>query len=258
MSSRRERPTKEQLEQWYREDKMTLPAIAERCGVSYPAVRQWFIKHGIERRSNSKAQRISNGTAWVTRDHLIDWYVNQQMSQREIGKMVGVSQSTVKNWLQHYGIKARGKANRGEKNGMYGRTHTPEARAKIRAANLRQFSDPKARERHAILTCKQIAEGRTGKSYNGLETRVAAMFDEQGVNYVQQYRVGRYLFDFYLPDTNTLVEVHGTFWHADPRFYDHNNLSKTQRRNVENDKRKAQRAERDGYKLRIIWEHDVP
>jgi very-short-patch-repair endonuclease len=145
----------------------------------------------------------------------------------------------------------------GDHNPTRGKGHAPEAIAKIRAANRRQFNDPAARERHALLTCKQITEGRTGKAYNKLESRVTAKFDAEGVRYVQQHRVGRFVFDFYLPDSNTLVESHGTFWHADPRSYDHSSLYPIQKRNVENDQRKADRAAKDGYSVRVIWEADV-
>jgi len=140
---------------------------------------------------------------------------------------------------------------------MYGRTHTPEARAKISAANKRQFSDPMARERHALLTCKQIQEGRTGKSYNRLEQTVAGMLKDRNISYLQQYRLGRYVFDFFLPASNTLIEVNGRFWHADPRFYNHTSLSPVQVHNTANDIRKAIRALQDGFSIRILWEDDI-
>lgn len=76
--------------------------------------------------------------------------------------------------------------------------------------------------------------------------------------FVRQYRVGRYVFDFYLEKHNLLIEADGTFWHSDPRFYpDRNALSFTQNKNLENDKKKTLLAEQEGYKLLRIWEYDV-
>jgi hypothetical protein len=54
-----------------------------------------------------------------------------------------------------------------------------------------------------------------------------------------------------------ILEAHGRFWHADPRFYDHDSLSPIQKRNKENDARKAEIAKKHGYGLKIIWEDDA-
>ena len=145
----------------------------------------------------------------------------------------------------------------GEKNVMFGRTHTPEAIEKIRAANRRQFSDPKAREAHALHTIRQIKAGLTGKAFNKLEQRVAAMFDAAGIVYEQQYQLGRFVFDFHIPATHTLVEAHGTFWHADPRTYFPAALTASQQKNVANDNRKAAYASEHGYTLEVVWEADI-
>lgn len=250
------RPDKETLYQWYWVEKKTLPEIATLCGCSYPAIRIRFKKLGIPRRSNSDAQIVSQGTEALTKEELERLYLVEKMTQTEIAQLHGVTQSSIKHKMQQHGIKTRS-AHPGAANGMFGRTHTPEARAKIREANRKQFDDPLARERHALTTCKQIQDGKTGKAYNKLEQTVAALLDKAGVAYEQQYRIGRFLFDFFLPESNTLIEVHGTFWHADPRKYGNKPLSKIQQRNVANDVRKAERTARDGYKFVVLWEYDV-
>lgn len=180
----------------------------------------------------------------------------QLRSCSEIAERLGCSSTVVARRLRRNGL-SYGKSRNGQNNGMYGKTHTEEAIKKIIDANHRQFSNQEARDRHAALTCEQIRSGRTGKAYNNLETKVAYAFSTLGTKFVQQFRLGRFLYDFFLPDSNTLVEVHGTFWHADPRRYADRRLSPIQIRNVANDKRKAEYAEDHGYKLKIIWEADV-
>lgn len=250
------RPDKDTLHRWYWTEKKTLPEIAQICGCSYPAVRYWFRKFGLLRRTNSEAQTMSHGTDKLTKEELERLYYTEGWHQSKIAKHYGLTQSSIKDWMKRFGIKAR-KGNYGKVNGMFGRTHTPEAREKIRQANRRQFSDPQAREAHALTTIKQIQEGRTGKAYNSLEQTVAKLLDEAGTAYNQQYRIGRFLFDFYLPESITLIEVHGRFWHADPRFYGDKELTKIQKRNTANDIRKAERAKKDGYRLVILWEDDI-
>lgn len=248
---------KDSLEFLYWHEKKTLPEIAVMYGVSYPAIRKWFIKLGISRRSNSEAQRLSNGTNEITQEILEQLYLKEEKSQNEIAGILNRSQTGIGLLLREYGIPARGKSNSGKHNGMFGRTHTSEAREKIRQANRRQFNSATARKNHAILTAKQIASGKTGKTHNRLETAFADILDTLHIQYTWQYRLGRYTYDFFVPQTQTLIEIHGTFWHADPRFYFRGNLTEIQQHNVINDKRKAQHARKSGYNILYFWEHDI-
>lgn len=250
---------KAQLETLYWEELKTLPEIAEMFGVTYPAIRRWFKVLGIPRRSNSQAQRLSNNTTGITPKTLRRLYIDERKPQREIAKIFGISQTAISHAMRLYGIPTRNRNDRfsGPLNPMYGQTHTPEACAKIREANRRQFSDPQARENHARLTARQIANGQTGKTFNKLETTFSELLDRLDIEYLWQYRLGRYVYDFYLPQTNTLIEVHGTFWHADPRFFDYDNLKPTQKRNLANDVKKQQFALDKGFNFLCFWEYDI-
>lgn len=252
------KPDKKQLEQWYCIDKRTTVEIAARCGVSSRAVGIWLKKFGIKARNPSEAAFLHYGNDFITKDLIEKLYIRDRLSQQQISERLGVTQATVGNYMKRFGIPSIGRARPGKMNGMFGRKHSPESIQKIRDANNRQFADPKMREMFANKTADQISQGRTGKSYNKFENRVADMLDAQGQVYVRQYRLGRYSFDFYIPETNTLVEAHGTFWHADPRFYpNRDNLSKIQVHNIENDAKKSAYAIQHGYKLHIVWESDV-
>jgi len=253
------RPDKEQLTQWYWNEEWTLLQIAEHCKVTHPAVRGWLVKFNIPRRSNSEAQCVLRGTQALTKGLLTDLYHEKGLSQAEIGERFGITQAAIKTKMKNFGIPTRTKSEnlKGEKNPMFGRTHTPAARAKIREANRRQFSTQEARDRHAILTAKQIEAGRTGKTHNKLETAFAAILDGLDIVYIWQYRISKFVYDFYIPATNTPIETHGTFWHADPRFYLQSNLCNIQQKNAINDKRKARLARNSGYSFLHLWEHDI-
>ena len=254
---RRKDITKEQLYALYIDEKMGTPEIARRLGVSVTSINKWLHYYNIPVRSNSIAQQVKRGTDKLTSSLLRSLYWDEGLLQSEIAKKYNITQTAVGYRMRKDGIPTRGKAHFGDKNGMYGRSHTPEALAKIRAANERQFSDPEARRRHALLTCKQIQDGRTGKAYNKLERRISAFFDEKHIEYIQQYRVDRYLFDFFLPKQNALIEAQGRFWHADPRFYSPDSLSVIQKRNISNDIRKAVYALHKGFSIYYLWEDDV-
>lgn len=187
---------------------------------------------------------------------LVRLYRDEGLTSNEIGARYNCTGTVVLKVLRRYpGVLRYDKS--GKANSMYGRTHTPEARAKIRAANQRQFASEEARQRHAELTAKQIQEGRTGKAYNKVERAFASLLDEIGVSYQWQAKLGRFVFDFLLTDFGIMVEVHGTFWHADPRFFDHSNLKPAQAHNVANDARKHRAAIDAGYGFAQFWEHDI-
>jgi G:T-mismatch repair DNA endonuclease (very short patch repair protein) len=110
--------------------------------------------------------------------------------------------------------------------------------------------------RHAKTVAAQKVTGRPGRAYNRLEAKLAAMLDAAGVDYRWQFPLGPYVYDFLLPN-RTLVEVHGTYWHADPRRYDVKTLTPDQRRNLLHDIDKRLFAAGRGYRLKVVWEADV-
>lgn len=178
------------------------------------------------------------------------------LTSNQIGALYGCTGTVVLRILRRSpGVLRYAKP--GKANGMYGRTHTPEARVKIREANRRQFSSKESRARHAELTAKQIESGRTGKTHNALEYAFAKILDSIHVEYQWQARLGRFVFDFLLIGNGILVETHGTFWHADPRFFDHTKLKPTQIKNVANDEKKRRAALDAGYRYLQFWEHDI-
>lgn len=95
-----------------------------------------------------------------------------------------------------------------------------------------------------------------------LENRVARVLDSVGIRYVRQYGLlneyGKVVgvFDFWLPDIGILLEVNGTYWHADPRVYRRDRLTIAQRRNVAIWRRKVRFVKQVGIPLAVVWESD--
>lgn len=110
--------------------------------------------------------------------------------------------------------------------------------------------------RHKRTVAAQRTTGVTGRSHNQLEARLAKLFEEAGVDYRWQFPLGPYVYDFLLPD-RLLVEVHGTYWHADPRFYEGKVLTPDQRRNQLHDLDKRLFAAGRGFRLKVVWETDL-
>ncbi len=104
----------------------------------------------------------------------------------------------------------------------------------------------------------RIQSGYKWNSHNSLENAFAKVLDNIGVEYKQQHRISRYLFDFYMPKYNLIIETHGDFWHANPKIYpDRDKLTVVQMDTIKKDLIKESVAIERGYRYSYFWEHDV-
>ena len=110
-------------------------------------------------------------------------------------------------------------------------------------------------------TAQAIAEGRVPTS-SKLEQKVAAELDRLGIRYTAQVGIraadGTFcgVFDFMLPG-NIALEVNGTFWHCDPRFYPDGPAHEIQKRNAVKWAAKMTEATQRGIRVVEVWEYDI-
>lgn len=113
------------------------------------------------------------------------------------------------------------------------------------------------------ITSKNIATGKISR-VSKIEFVVKDILESIGVDFSHQYGIrdkesGRYLasVDFYLPGKRIAIEVNGTFWHADPRFYKKEDLKPSQQRTLSRYSKKEKTLKAMGIKLVEIWEYDL-
>lgn len=231
---------------------ITLREIAVKHQVSELSVLNWLKKLGIPRRGHRHEKKIHNPK------ELVKLY-KQGLDCPDIAKRYNVCSDTIRKELIKAGCKIRpiGSHLLTDKNPTKGKGHTLETKQKLREANKRQFAHPEARARHAEITAKQIAQGKTGVTRNKLEKKVEKILVAEGHKFIPQHRTGKYVWDFYIPINNTLVEAHGTFWHADPRVWTADKLYPVQKKKILRDKERSEWAKTNGYNLRTIWELDI-
>ncbi len=92
------------------------------------------------------------------------------------------------------------------------------------------------------------------------EREIASILQEEGVRHIRQFSPGKYRYDFCVPETNTIIEYNGTYWHADPRKYkeDYYNQKKgkTAKEMWDYDKKRVDFATEMGYTVNVVWEED--
>ncbi len=75
------------------------------------------------------------------------------------------------------------------------------------------------------------------------------------VKYETQKIVNGKIFDFYIPEKNTLVEIHGTYWHGYNLPIEE--MNDIQKKSHKNDILKETFAKGFGYLFEVVWEHEL-
>jgi transposase len=94
---------KEELEQYLAEG-LTLREIGERTGKHLTTVGYWMKRHGLRA---ANAQRFAPKFSEVDKERLED-LIDQGASLRDLAEVLGLSTSTVRHWLQKYGLETSG------------------------------------------------------------------------------------------------------------------------------------------------------
>jgi transposase len=101
----KQKPSEQQLRQWYETEKKTTTEIAKIVGVGNCTVGHWLNEYKIPVRNNSEAQL--RGKQKPSEEQLRQWYIVETKNSYEIGELVNVSTHTVRNWLKDYKIPIR-------------------------------------------------------------------------------------------------------------------------------------------------------
>src|SRR3990167_6914672 len=97
---------------------------------------------------------------------------------------------------------------------------------------------------------------------SGLHRKIRSRLNLETLGFVSEQKVGRYLVDELHEGKKVVVEVNGDYVHANPRFYEANQVivmpgnSYTAAKKWESDARRKQKLESLGYKVLVVWGSD--
>lgn len=91
----------------------------------------------------------------------------------------------------------------------------------------------------------------------GIELTVKAWLDQAGANYKTEHPIGLTHVDFYLPDTNTVVEVNGCYWHAHDCQKKGEKFSSKQARKRSKDGKRYSFLQNCGKHVLLLWECQI-
>ena len=138
---------------------------------------------------------------------------------------------------------------------LSGKRKSPEHIAKIKADRQKYWNDTENRDKQRIRRVDYMNKYLV-KAETKLETKFKSILDFLNIQYIFQYAVNGYNYDFYIPEKNILIEVDGDQWHCNPAL-GIEPIHKSQKHTVEHDKIKNKNAEDNGYQLVRFWENDI-
>jgi len=143
-------------------------------------------------------------------------------------------------------------------NTLSGKKKSEEHVKKITEDRRKYWADAENRLKQRDRRLVQFAEKRVGKVVNNkLEQSFRKILDENGIKYIQSFNSGRFVYDFYIPVKNILIEVDGDFYHSNPNKYPDGPVYEIQKHNAKNDIHKNEWAKTNGYTLLRFWESDI-
>ena len=138
----------------------------------------------------------------------------------------------------------------GKDNGFYGKTHTDEFKKKH--SDFMKTIGKRPKEYYSLMGVKSLNK-RPKKTK--IEKVTEQKLQELDINFKYNFILqNKAQYDF-LINNNILLEVHGDFWHGNPKVYD--TLTERQVYKKQRDIEKQKLAEENGYRYLVIWESDI-
>lgn len=116
---------------------------------------------------------------------------------------------------------------------------------------------PEWREESSKRAIDILSSGGIGRVNSGAQVMMNEMLDSLGIEYVNEYAVGTFSVDNFLPEYGKYIEVMGDYWHTNPTKYDVPVYDMQQDR-IERDAKKHRFiVDKTGVEPLYIWEDDL-
>lgn len=96
-----------QLRAWYVDDEMSGPEIADQLDVTPSTVYRWLRKYDIPITGHSSHHSVPETDPHKNKSWLQTQYVDTELTGYEIAAQLGVSATTIYNWLDEHNIETR-------------------------------------------------------------------------------------------------------------------------------------------------------
>jgi G:T-mismatch repair DNA endonuclease (very short patch repair protein) len=103
----------------------------------------------------------------------------------------------------------------------------------------------------------QLIFDLTHRRLTRIEIATYEALEAMGIDFEQQRFIGNALVDAYIPETRTVIEVQGDYWHCNPSVYPDGPKTDVQRARVESDRARFALLRGRGFRVIELWERDI-
>lgn len=247
---------------YYKELKYSFPMFKSEFGIGYKVTDFLITYHKIQSRTMGEACKL--GAVKTKKTNLNRYGVDQTFKVKEFDdkrkktylekygvdnpfKIKNFLESVESSYQEKYGCSMR------ERRSQIGKSIWANMSPEVKADWLKKtlLSD----------SCWENRRTTTEGNCSQLEINIRNVLSENAIKYETQFSIKPYLYDLYLKDINTIIEVNGTLWHADPTIYDKDDLIPRVNKKAEEiwlkDQKKFDLAKSLGYRIIIIWEREL-
>ncbi len=175
-------------------------------------------------------------------------YWNNKLNQEQISKKIRLHRSIVIELMKKFKISKRPKYQyisslKGKRHSMYGKKWE-DMYDKEEVKKRKEIHS----ERFRNLTIRRLENNEFPFFDTKIEKIMAKELLRRKILFVKQFNIdNKFVCDFAIPSFKIIIECDGDYWHANPKIYKKNNLTETQKRNIQRDKFK------DKYLLKKGW-----
>ena len=240
--------------------KHNLEGISPKCNCGCGGTPSFLgIKKGFRDFIHGHASRINNN--W---GHNTDAQKKSKDTQRRLygsGELVIWNKGLTKDDDERldYGEKISNNLERNKKISEYrkGRKRPQHVLDSLDKGMREYWSKEENREKQRKKRVKYLKDYQ----YNNktiLESRFGDLLESIGVDFIFQYTICGFNFDYYLPKYDLVIEVDGDFYHCNPIKYPNGPIYETQKTTIKNDDKKNKICESsNGLTLLRFWETDI-
>ena len=185
-------------------------------------------------------------------------YWKENLNQEDISQKLGISRLQVIEIMQKYKIDKRPNFEhisslKGRHHAMFGKNWVDLLGADKAKARKEEYS-----RRFRNLIIKRLQNRDMPFKDTLIERMISKELAERGIKFVSQYSIeDKFVCDFAIPEFKIAIECDGDYWHANPKFYDQDNLNEIQKLKRKNDQRKDYLLKEKKWKLFRFFESDI-
>ena len=216
-------------------------------------VKQTYIQKRLER-----FRKIEEKFGKSFRDIINDLYWKENLTQEKIAIKLNISKKFIVDLMKEHNIPKRPNFEyiaslKGEKHPLFGTTWENLFGLEKTTVKKKEYSD-----RFRKLIIKRLQNKEMPFFYTKIEIMMADELNKRNIIFETQYPIDeKFVCDLAIPTYKIAIECDGDYWHANPKFYDHNKLDKSQIKKIQTDKFKEKYLIKKGWKLFRFYEADI-